>query len=161
MGTFPEWPETRMGTRFRSRRRQAVQWDISTIPPCNVYQANFKTVEATVPAYEQRLRQLHSVLRSVGPPDVIAFQEVSGAQSIRDVLGSLSDEYQVCSFNGFKVQRLAFAWRKSLGGSVANCQLEPTLSLPERDISQQPRPGLALTLSINGMLFACCMKDAN
>jgi endonuclease/exonuclease/phosphatase family metal-dependent hydrolase len=134
---------------FSRTARVPVQWDISQRPPCNVYQQNFRTVAATVPAYATRIAQARKILQGPGAADVMAFQEVSGAQAVKEVLGAAANDYHVCSFENFKVQRLAFAWRKSLGGSSASCRIEPSLSLPAREVAQQPRPGLELTLEIN------------
>lgn len=132
-------------------RRDDVQWDISVLPPCDIYKApNFRTVPATLAAYEGRMEQIGRILARAPHLDVIAFQEVSGVEAVSEALGALAADYHVCSYAGFKVQRLAFAWRNSLGGSPADCVVEPAVSLPERPKSEQPRPGLSLTLTIGG-----------
>ncbi|MBL8223443.1 MAG: hypothetical protein JNL62_29695, partial [Bryobacterales bacterium] len=42
--------------------------------------------------------------------------------AVREALGPAAADYVVCSYSGYKVQRLAFAWRKSLGASIRPCQ---------------------------------------
>ncbi len=54
--------------------------------------------------------------------------------------------YDLCGFEGFKVQRLVIAARKALGGFL-DCEVEPALSLPGSPVRDQPRPGLSATLN--------------
>lgn len=124
-------------------------WDWNTYPVCNVYQANFNTVPVTVTSYDNRLTQAQSFLVSKVTADIIAFQEVSGEEAVREVLPNGGADYGVCSFSEFKVQRLAIAWKSSLGTEVS-CLYEKALTIPDNDEADQPRPGLALTLMIDG-----------
>lgn len=52
--------------------------------------------------------------------------------------------------SGYKVQRVAFAWRKALGASIGPCQDFRELSLPHLAPKDQVRPGFAVTLQIAG-----------
>jgi endonuclease/exonuclease/phosphatase family metal-dependent hydrolase len=125
-------------------------WDIEVIPPCNVYQDdNRKVIPVTLSAIRQRTQGLSKVIQNIAP-DVIAFQEVSGEASIKEVLGKSANQYQTCSYTGYSVQRLAFAWKKSLGNSKSLCEKYDALSLPENGKERRPRPGLRLALNING-----------
>lgn len=124
--------------------------DIEVIPPCNVYQDdNRKVIPVTMSAIKQRTQGLSKVIQNIAP-DVIAFQEVSGEASIKEVLGKSANQYQTCSYTGYSVQRLAFAWKKSLGKSKSLCEKYDALSLPENGEQRRPRPGLRLALDING-----------
>ena len=130
-------------------RDAKIDWDISTWPPCNVYQSNFDTVPVTETAYDRRLGQIRSFVGEVIKPDIMAFQEVSGEQAIRNVLPNYGADYNVCSFTTHKVQRLAFAWKKELG-PASICESENALSLPNVEVKDQVRPGLRLGLQVNG-----------
>ena len=55
------------------------------------------------------------MLREDVKADVIAFQAVSWVAAVREALGPAAGSYVACSYIGYKIQRLAFAWRKSLG----------------------------------------------
>jgi len=68
------------------------------------------------------------------------------------VLPGGGGDFEVCSYEGHKVQRLAIAWRRRLGPAV-NCEAYWPLSLPQAPAKDQPRPGLALTLRVEGKLL--------
>lgn len=137
--------DTKAGWDLPWGRNAPVQWDIGVRPPCDVYQANRAVVPVTEAAYATRVARIGSVLRDQMQADVIAFQEISGAAAAREILGQ---GYEVCSYEGHKVQRLAIAWKKSLG--TGTCRVEWPLSLPERPMREQVRPGLSATLEIGG-----------
>ncbi|TBX74462.1 endonuclease/exonuclease/phosphatase family protein [Rhizobium laguerreae] len=134
-------------------RNAPIAWNISVLPPCDVFKTpGFDTVSVTEAAYVKRSGQLTTFIESKIAPDVIAFQEVSAEQAVRDVLPNDGADYLVCSFGSHKVQRLAFAWKKEFGAAV-ECEVEDALSLSsslaEKD---RVRPGLALALTIDGKL---------
>jgi endonuclease/exonuclease/phosphatase family metal-dependent hydrolase len=137
--------DTKPGWDLPWGRNAPVQWDIGVQPPCNVYEANRATVPVTEAAYATRVARIGSVLRDQMQADVIAFQEISGAAAAREILGQ---HYEVCSYEGHKVQRLAIAWKKSLG--TGTCAVEWPLSLPQRAMREQVRPGLSATLTLDG-----------
>ena len=125
--------------------------DLTVMPPCGVYKSPSRAGIAVTPAaWAKRNEQIAKLLRDDVRADVIAFQEVSGVAAVREALGAASADYQVCSFSGYKVQRLAFAWRKSLGTSADVCQDIRDLSLPRLPLKDQVRPGLTLTLEVAG-----------
>lgn len=140
------------GWQLRWGRNAPIEWDIGRLPPCDVYQQNFNITPVTEVAYSKRQQQIASVIARSIVPDVMAFQEVSGRQAVLDVLPDGGKDFHVCSFEGYKVQRLAFAWRRSLGDPVEACKVYPALSLPKREPKDQPRPGLAVGLRIDGKL---------
>lgn len=142
---------TRSGWELRWGRNAPIEWDIAKLPPCDVYQANFKIVPVTEEAYATRQRQVREILAREVNADVLALQEVSGQQAVAEVLPDGGANHLICSYEGHKVQRLAFAWRKALGQAVS-CEVYWPLSLPSREAKDQPRPGLALTLRIDGKL---------
>lgn len=150
------WEPAESGTpgwELKWGRDAKIAWDISITPPCDVYKDfAFKTVPVTEAAYSKRLGQMRSFIADKIAPDVIAFQEVSGTQAIRDVLPNDGADYLICSFTSHKVQRLAFAWKKEFGAEV-ECEVEDPLSLPSQvEEKDRPRPGLALALNIDGKL---------
>lgn len=126
------------------------------MPPCAVYTtSSFQGVEVTSTAYVKRQTQLAHVLAADVRPDVIAFQEVSGSQAVREAFGAASSNYNVCSFDGaYKVQRLAFAWKKSLGSAVGACADIKAVSLPALTPDKQVRPAYIVTLSLGGKKVA-------
>ena len=138
-------PGTQPGWQLPWGRNAPVEWDIGVLPPCDVFQANRAVVPVTEAAYAQRAARIGTLVRDQIKPDVIAFQEVSGPQSIRELLGK---GYEVCGYEGHKVQRVAFAWKSSLG--PGNCAVHWPLSLPDRALREQVRPGLTLTLTHEG-----------
>jgi len=137
------------GWELKWGRNAPIAWDIGQLPPCDVYQAGWNIVPVTEKAYEKRLQQIATVISGSLQPDIIAFQEVSGEQAVRDVLPNNGADYNVCAFTGFKVQRLAFAWKKTLG-PAAECAVEPAVSLPSLPAADQVRPGLSLALDLDG-----------
>ena len=130
-------------------------WDVARFPVCDVYGANkqgfgFTTVRVTPEAYEKRATQIRNFIANSVPADIIAFQEVSGENAVLEVLPNGAADWEVCSFATFKVQRLAIAWKKSLGSRIA-CKTEDTLTLNQvRPPEEQPRPGLSLALDVDG-----------
>lgn len=156
--TGKTWTRSKNATATRGwdidwRPRDAeikLPWDIEVIPPCTIYlDENRKVIPVTMTAFKQRNLEIAKVIHDMSP-DVIAFQEVSGVAAIKDVLGSSVNRYRVCSYPGYSVQRLAIAWKKSLGKSKGVCEVDHALSLPETGDSRRPRPGLRLALDING-----------
>ncbi|GAP36531.1 endonuclease/exonuclease/phosphatase family protein [Piscinibacter sakaiensis] len=144
-------PGARAGWEVDEGRAVLEGVDLSVMPPCNVYRAGRVNVPVTVPAWRKRNEQIAQVLRESVRADVIAFQEVSGEAAVREALGDAADDYRVCSFDGrYKVQRLAFAWRRSLGASDGPCEVIDALSLPQLAPRDQVRPGLVLTLRVDG-----------
>lgn len=126
--------------------------DLSVMPPCAVYDSPaFKTVEVTAASYARRDDAIGRLITGDVRPDVMAFQEVSGAAAVREILGASADDYFVCSFDPkYKVQRLAFAWRKSLGQAVESCQDHASVSLPDLPADTQVRPAFSVTLNLGG-----------
>jgi len=125
-------------------------WNIESMPPCNVYEDDArKVINVTEVAFKNRGTALAKTIAQISP-DVIAFQEVSGEAAIKEVLGKAANKYQVCSYAGYSVQRLAFAWKKSLAKSKGVCEKYDALSLPENAGERRPRPGLRLAIDING-----------
>lgn len=147
----PDPAGTETGWSLRWGREAPIEWDIGQLPPCDVYQAGGRIVPVTPQAYATRQRQIREILGSAVKADVLALQEVSGRASVLEVLPEGGAGHHVCSYEGHKVQRLAFAWSKSLGPAVS-CEVHWPLSLPSREAKEQPRPGLALTLRIEGRL---------
>lgn len=137
--------DTLSGWQLPWGRNAPVQWDIGALPPCDIYQHNRKPVAVTAEQDALRRERLRTVLAQQLNADVIAFQEVSGAVAVRDLLG---DAYEVCGYEGHKVQRLAFAWKRSLGRG--RCEVDWSLALPQRPMPEQVRPGLALSLQRDG-----------
>ncbi|OHV22676.1 endonuclease/exonuclease/phosphatase family protein [Rhizobium sp. RMa-01] len=126
-------------------------WDVSRLPVCNVYFAG-GTVRVNLDAYRKRQEQIANFIARSIPADIIAFQEVSGEQSVREVLPNGGSDYDFCPVTGYKVQRLVIAWKKTLGEKVS-CAIEDALSLPANPDDKRPRPGLAVTLKIGGKLL--------
>jgi len=125
-------------------------WTIEKLPPCNVYEGDDrKVIPVTRELFKKRAQQIAKKIAEISP-DVMAFQEVSGEAAIRDVLGKAAGQYHVCSYTGYSVQRLAFAWKKTLSKSKGTCEIYDALSLPENGTERRPRPGLRLALNING-----------
>jgi endonuclease/exonuclease/phosphatase family metal-dependent hydrolase len=155
-GADPVWRPSadgvKTGWELRWGRHAPVEWSIAQLPPCDVYQARFRAVPVTANAYAVRQRQIREILARDVDADVLAFQEVSGREAVREILPDGGAGHQVCSYEGHKVQRLAIAWRTSIGQRVS-CEPHWPLSLPAREARDQPRPGLALTLRIDGRLL--------
>jgi endonuclease/exonuclease/phosphatase family metal-dependent hydrolase len=136
------------------------------VPPCNAYRPPRTppgaprmdpAVSRAPAAYQEKINQLAITVDSLIANEgvrVIAFQEVSGAEVIRLVLGKHADKFEVCaaSHNGF--QTLAFAWDRTLTAKPGACETESSLAIldPANDPAafRRVRPGLALSLTING-----------
>lgn len=147
----PQTPGSRIGWEIDESRPTLEGVDLAVMPPCGVYRSPSRAGIAVTPAsYAKRNEQIAKVLREDVKADVIAFQEVSGADAVREALGPAASGYEVCSYTGYKVQRLAFAWRKSLGTSIGPCQDLRELSLPHLPPKDQVRPGFAVTLQVAG-----------
>ena len=129
--------------------------DLAKMPPCAVYQDGRRQGIAVTPqSWAKRLSQIQQILATKVNADVIAFQEVSGVAAVREALGPLADQFNVCSFDGkYKVQRLAFAWKKALGAAAEPCAVVHEMSLPDLPIDDQVRPGLTMALRIDGKLL--------
>lgn len=150
----PHAPGARIGWEIDESRPVLEGVDLAVMPPCGVYRSPSRAGIAVTPAaWAKRNEQLARVLRDDVRADVIAFQEVSGVAAVREALGTAATDYEVCSYPGYKVQRLAFAWRKSLGASLGPCQEFRELSLPHLPAKDQVRPGLAVTLQVAGKRF--------
>ncbi|MEN5202546.1 endonuclease/exonuclease/phosphatase family protein [Pseudomonas wadenswilerensis] len=145
-------PQAKRGWDISESRASLEGVDLARMPPCAVYMtATHQVVEVTPEAYAKRLAQIARLMSAEIKPDVIAFQEVSGAQSVREALGDAAADYNVCSFEGaYKIQRLAFAWKRSLGEAVEACTDLVELSLPDRPATKQVRPGYTVTLNLGG-----------
>ena len=141
----------RPGWELPWRRDAPIQWDLAQLPPCDVFRDFFRTVAVTPASYARRAQQIARVLQSIAP-DVIAFQEVSGLPSVEQVLPDGGRDYEVCSYSGHSVQRLAFAWRRSRVSQAEPCEVREALSLPQREAAQRPRPGLSVGLRVEGQL---------
>lgn len=147
----PQTAGAQVGWAVDEGRPELEGVDLAVMPPCGVYRAPSRAGIAVTPAaWAKRNEQIAKLLRDDVRADVIAFQEVSGVAAVREALGPAAADFEVCSFTGYKVQRLAFAWRKSLGASVGPCQEFRELSLPHLPLKDQVRPGLALTLQVAG-----------
>lgn len=135
-----------VGWFIKESRSQLEGVDLSKMPPCGVYEGADRTkLAVTTAAWAERNKQIANIIEKDIRPDVIAFQEVSGVAAVREALGAASERYNVCSFEPrFKVQRLAFAWRKELG--AGECRTEDAMTLPQVREVEQVRPGLVLTL---------------
>ncbi|HEY1090554.1 MAG TPA: endonuclease/exonuclease/phosphatase family protein [Burkholderiaceae bacterium] len=135
-----------IGWQIKESRARLAGVDLAVMPPCGVYEAPGRVALAVTPgAWSDRNRRLAAMLDKDVNADVIAFQEVSGTTAVREALGTKSADYEVCSFDGrHKVQRLAFAWRKTLG--TGTCSVEEAIALPQQTPLNQVRPGLVLTL---------------
>ncbi|MCA1381455.1 endonuclease/exonuclease/phosphatase family protein [Bradyrhizobium sp. BRP23] len=140
---------TKTGWELTWGRDAKIKWDIAAKPPCDVYKSNFQTIPVTETAYRKRAEQIKNFISASLNIDVLAFQEVSGEDAVRDVLPNGGADFEICSFQSFKVQRMAIAWKRTLG-SASNCAIEGTMSLPQLEQSDQVRPGLSLMLHIDG-----------
>jgi endonuclease/exonuclease/phosphatase family metal-dependent hydrolase len=148
----PQSAGASIGWQVDDRRPTLQGVDLAVMPPCGVYRDPSRVGIAVTPgAWAKRNEQIARVLQDQVQADVIAFQEVSGVAAVREALGPAAAGYEVCSFDGrYKIQRLAFAWRKSLGPALGGCQVFHELSLPHLPARDQVRPGLALTLQVAG-----------
>ena len=150
-------PDAQTGWQIDWRPRdEAVRlpWTIDRMPPCNIYQDAMRyVIPVTTETFAARARRIAQLIEKDIAADVMAFQEVSGEAAVRDVLGGLSPQYNVCSYDGYAIQRLAFAWKKSLSATGA-CEVFQPLSLPQNGEARRPRPGLRLTLKAGDSTMA-------
>lgn len=144
-----------VGWQVTERRARLQGVDLTRMPPCSVYQDGRRQGVAVTPAaWAKRNSQIQTLIATRLAADLYAFQEVSGVSAVRQALGALASDYHICSFDGqYKVQRLAFAWKKSLGAAAEPCQVVHELSLPSLPIDDQVRPGLTLGLRLQGRLI--------
>ncbi|MBL8515999.1 MAG: hypothetical protein JNM76_03425 [Betaproteobacteria bacterium] len=134
--------------------------------PCNAYrpprtppgQPRPDPAIARAPAaYQQKIDLLTETVDAVISKEgvrVIAFQEVSGVDVIKLVLGKHADKFDICAAKHSAFQTLAFAWDKALSSKPGVCETESSLSVldPPNDPAafRRVRPGLALSLTVNG-----------
>jgi hypothetical protein len=139
----PPLPDAKPGWELKWGRDARIAWDIGKMAPCDIYQANFKIVPVTGAAYRKRMTQIRSMISGVLDADALAFQEVTGEASVREVLPGNGAGYSLCSFSSHTIQRLVIAWKNSLGKGV-ECEVEDALSLPGEPNDKRPRPGLSV-----------------
>jgi endonuclease/exonuclease/phosphatase family metal-dependent hydrolase len=136
------------------------------VPPCNAYRPprpapgapRMDPAASRVPAaYQEKIEQLTTTVdRLIANEGVrlIAFQEVSGAEVVKLVLGRHADKFEVCAATHDAFQTLAFAWDRTLTTRPGVCETESRLAIldPANDPKafRRVRPGLALTLTVNG-----------
>ena len=136
------------------------------VPPCNAYRPprtppgapRIDPAMSRAPAaYQQKIDQLTATVHRLIVDEgvrVIAFQEVSGAEVVKLVLGRHANRFEVCAAKHDAFQALAFAWDKALTTRPGVCETEPTLAIldPANDPNafRRVRPGLALSLTVNG-----------
>lgn len=125
------------------------------IAPCNAYGLTEKKIEkGGLKLYDQKLQGLTATidqLISEHQISVFAFQEVKDDATIKTILGSHSNEFNICVAPHNAFQTVAFAWRKSASSPNYACRPETTLSVNEvSDPERRLRPGLELTLDLNG-----------
>jgi endonuclease/exonuclease/phosphatase family metal-dependent hydrolase len=108
-------------------------------------------------AYQEKIDQLTTTVDRLVATEgvrVIAFQEVSGTEVVKLVLGKHADRFEVCAAKHNAFQTLAFAWDKALTSRPGVCETESRLAIldPANDPNafRRVRPGLALTLTLNG-----------
>lgn len=144
-----------VGWLIKESRAKLQGVGLSVMPPCGVYQdSKFQGLAVTPKSIATRSRQISEIISKSIQPDVIAFQEVSGTQAVIEALGEHASLYRVCSHDGkFKVQRLAFAWKKEFGEPAEACATIDSLALPALPEVQQVRPGYQVGLRINGKLI--------
>lgn len=144
-----------VGWFIKESRAKVQGIDLSIMPPCGVYLDNrFQGLAVTPKAMATRSRQIGDIIAKSVQPDVIAFQEVSGTQAVIEALGEHASLYRVCSHDAkFKIQRLAFAWKKEFGEPAEACATIDSIALPALPEAQQVRPGFQMGLRINGKLI--------
>lgn len=144
--------DTRRGWDITESRARLEGVSLAVMPPCAVYMTPARVgIPVTPGSYGTRAAQIARLLREDVRADVIAFQEVSGTAAVREALGAGESDYDVCSFDGkYKVQRLAFAWRKALGPALSPCEDIREISLPLEPAERQVRPGYVVTLRLAG-----------
>lgn len=136
------------------------------VPPCNAYRPPRPAPGArrTDPAasrapaaYQEKIEQLATTVDALIATEgarVIAFQEVSGTEVVKLVLGKHAEKFEVCAAKHDAFQTVAFAWDRTLTARPGVCETEPRLAVldPANDPQafRRVRPGLALTLTVNG-----------
>ena len=136
------------------------------VPPCNAYRPprpapggpRVDLAVSRVPsAYQEKMEQLAATVDRIISNEgvrVIAFQEVSGAEVVKLVLGRHADTFEVCAAKHNAFQTLAFAWDRTLTTRPGVCETESRLAVLDGANDPQAfrrvRPGLALALTVNG-----------
>lgn len=136
------------------------------VPPCNAYRPprpppgapRVDPAVSRVPAaYQEKIEQLTATVDRLIAAEgvrVVAFQEVSGTEVVKLVLGRHADAFEACAAKHDAFQTLAFAWDRTLTSRPGACETESGLAVLEPANDPQAfrrvRPGLALTLTING-----------
>jgi hypothetical protein len=139
---------------FKQSRAKVQGIDLSVMPPCGVYRDNRSRVWQSLPSHGDAVSTIGDIIAKSVQPDVIAFQEVSGTQAVIEALGEHASLYRVCSHDAkFKIQRLAFAWKKEFGEPAEACATVDSIALPALPEAQQVRPGFQMGLRINGKLI--------
>lgn len=143
-----------VGWKIDEPRAKLAGIDLSVVPPCGVYEAERQKIVVTPASWANRNTAIANIIAKSVMPDVIAFQEVSGTQAVAEALGEYASQYRICSFDGqYKVQRLAFAWKKEFGEAAEACSAIHAMSLPSLPLQEQVRPGFQVGLRINGQLI--------
>lgn len=145
-------PAATVGWHIKEPRAKIEGVDLAVMPPCGVYEsARREKIPVTLASLAKRNQQIATIIEQSVKPDVIAFQEVSGVAAVREALGQHAGQYNICSHDGeYKIQRLAFAWRKEFGEPVEKCAVVHSLSLPDLPKQDQVRPGYTVALKIRG-----------
>ncbi len=144
-------PNAKLGWEITEPRATLEGVDTAVMPPCAVYVASGNGIAVTEAAYKNRVSRLATLLSTQVRADVIAFQEVSGTMAVLEALGPLASEYNACSFDGaYRVQRLAFAWKKIHGPAAEACADIKEISLPAAAAADRVRPGYTVTLNLAG-----------
>jgi endonuclease/exonuclease/phosphatase family metal-dependent hydrolase len=141
-----------IGWFIKESRAKVEGVDLAVMPPCGVYENPIREkIPVTASSLAKRNLQIANLIEQTVKPDVMAFQEVSSVAAVREALGKYANQYNVCSFDGeYKIQRLAFAWKKEFGEPVEKCAVIPALSLPNLPKQDQVRPGYTVVLKIRG-----------
>ena len=134
-----------IGWKLPWGRNAPIEWNIRVTPPCDVYRNGDEVISVSLASYKKRADRLAKFIEERLTADVIAFQEVSGEQSIKDILAKQGLDYKVCSYRGHSIQKLAFAWSKKLRAD-ASCTVYEPLALSGMN---SLRPGLKLTLKFD------------
>jgi endonuclease/exonuclease/phosphatase family metal-dependent hydrolase len=141
-----------IGWSIKESRAKVEGVDLAVMPPCGVYEsANREKIPVTPVSLAKRSQQIATIIEQSVKPDVMAFQEVSGVAAVKEALGKNANQYNICSFDGeYKIQRLAFAWKKEFGEATEKCTVIHAMSLPDLPKQDQVRPGYTVTLKIRG-----------
>ena len=136
------------------------------VPPCNAYRPprpapgapRMDPAVSRVPAaYQEKIEQLTATLDRLVATEgvrVIAFQEVSGTEVVKRVLGRHAEKFEVCAAKHNAFQTLVFAWDRTLTTRPGACETESRLAVLDAAndprTSRRVRPGLALSLTVDG-----------